>query len=149
MCGPKIGSAHSTIDVTATRITTITLSGQSHLTCCQSRFHRIFVAAFGLTVMNSSASSVDATNSVPSTSTAFSTESYFQSQKPPPNLEDKCSRIQAFVDRWFNVSTKRVVLVTVSSRSTSFDCLRHPLPANVMADGQQSGGTTVPLESNT
>ncbi|GFZ49582.1 Uncharacterized protein JCM24511_07702 [Saitozyma sp. JCM 24511] len=74
--------------------------------------------------MSSSASSVDATNNVPSTSTAFSTESYFQSQKPPPNLEDKCSRIQAFVDRWFNVSSKRVVLVT-------------------------SGGTTVPLESNT
>lgn len=83
--------------------------------------------------MSSSASSVDATNSVPSTSTAFSTESYFQSQKPPPNLEDKCSRIQAFVDRWFNVSSKRVVLVTVSSPSNDTDRLRHRLPAIVMS----------------
>lgn len=103
--------------------------------------------------MSASASSVAPANSAPSTSNAFSTESYFQSQRPPSNLEDKCSRIQAFVDRWINVSGKRVVLVTVSSAVADTDRMWHHLPANVVADvvadGEQSGGTTVPLESNT
>ncbi|KAL7422737.1 Phosphopantothenate--cysteine ligase cab2 [Cryptotrichosporon argae] len=53
----------------------------------------------------------------------FSTESYFQTQRPPAGLADKTARIQAFVDEHARRGT-RVVLVT-------------------------SGGTTVPLESNT
>ncbi|WVF72835.1 hypothetical protein IAT40_007653 [Kwoniella sp. CBS 6097] len=54
----------------------------------------------------------------------FSTESYFQTQRPPPGLEDKSATMLEFVNKWKDVKGKKVVLVT-------------------------SGGTTVPLESNT
>ena len=53
----------------------------------------------------------------------FSTEAYFQTQRPPAGLDEKAQRMDAFVQRW-NERKGRVVLVT-------------------------SGGTTVPLESNT
>ncbi|WVR07514.1 hypothetical protein IAU60_004556 [Kwoniella sp. DSM 27419] len=61
---------------------------------------------------------------LPTPSEPFSTESYFQTQKPPPGLEDKAAEMLKFVTRWKGVAGKKVVLVT-------------------------SGGTTVPLESNT
>ncbi|KIR58961.1 phosphopantothenate-cysteine ligase [Cryptococcus bacillisporus CA1873] len=54
----------------------------------------------------------------------FSTESYFQTQKSPPNIQEKTAKVLQFVDKWRAVDGKKVVLVT-------------------------SGGTTVPLESNT
>jgi phosphopantothenate-cysteine ligase len=54
----------------------------------------------------------------------FSTEAYFQTQSPPAGLDEKAQRMDAFVQRWKSVDKARVVLVT-------------------------SGGTTVPLESNT
>ena len=54
----------------------------------------------------------------------FSTEAYFQTQRPPAGLDEKAQRMDAFVQRWQAVEGARVVLVT-------------------------SGGTTVPLESNT
>ena len=47
-------------------------------------------------------------------STPFSTESYFQTQKPPAGLDERTARVQAFVDRWKAVDGKRVVLITVS-----------------------------------
>jgi hypothetical protein len=46
-------------------------------------------------------------------STPFSTESYFQTQKPPAGLDERTERMRAFVDRWKAVEGKRVVLVTV------------------------------------
>jgi phosphopantothenate-cysteine ligase len=49
----------------------------------------------------------------PTGSQPFSTESYFQSQRPPPGLEDKNARMHEFVRRWKAVEGKRVVLVTV------------------------------------
>ncbi|KAK1927099.1 DNA/pantothenate metabolism flavoprotein [Papiliotrema laurentii] len=58
-----------------------------------------------------------------SSSNQFSTESYFQTQRPPTGLDEKVNRVTAFSDKWRQVG-KKVVLVT-------------------------SGGTTVPLESNT
>ncbi|KAK8854770.1 hypothetical protein IAR55_003509 [Kwoniella newhampshirensis] len=54
----------------------------------------------------------------------FSTESYFQTQRPPAGLEEKTALMSEFVDKWKRVKGKKVVLVT-------------------------SGGTTVPLEANT
>nr|XP_031859949.1 uncharacterized protein CI109_004556 [Kwoniella shandongensis]KAA5527021.1 hypothetical protein CI109_004556 [Kwoniella shandongensis] len=57
-------------------------------------------------------------------STPFSTESYFQTQRPPVGLEEKTKLMLEFVERWKSVQGKKVVLVT-------------------------SGGTTVPLEANT
>ncbi|KAI9637440.1 putative phosphopantothenate-cysteine ligase [Dioszegia hungarica] len=59
-----------------------------------------------------------------SSSQPFSTEAYFQSQQPPPTLAAKTAQVAAFVEKWQGVKGKRVVLIT-------------------------SGGTTVPLESNT
>ncbi|WWC90672.1 uncharacterized protein L201_005608 [Kwoniella dendrophila CBS 6074] len=59
-----------------------------------------------------------------SSSQPFSTESYFQTQKPPAGLEEKSEKMREFVEKWKAVDGKKVVLVT-------------------------SGGTTVPLESNT
>ncbi len=44
----------------------------------------------------------------------FSTESYFQTQNPPPGLEDKAAQMYAFVEHWKGVEGKKVVLVTVS-----------------------------------
>ncbi|WVQ82330.1 hypothetical protein IAT38_004458 [Cryptococcus sp. DSM 104549] len=60
----------------------------------------------------------------PSAPTQFSTESYFQTQKPPAGLNEKTALVLEFVKRWSAVKDKKVVLVT-------------------------SGGTTVPLEANT
>ncbi|WWC93818.1 hypothetical protein V866_000654 [Kwoniella sp. B9012] len=60
----------------------------------------------------------------PSTSQGFSTESYFQTQRPPTGLKEKSDKMHDFVEKWKAVKGKKVVLVT-------------------------SGGTTVPLESNT
>ncbi|WWC63337.1 uncharacterized protein I303_105937 [Kwoniella dejecticola CBS 10117] len=59
-----------------------------------------------------------------SNSQSFSTESYFQTQKPPAGLKEKSEKMHQFVEKWKAVQGKKVVLVT-------------------------SGGTTVPLESNT
>ncbi|WWC71532.1 uncharacterized protein I206_105490 [Kwoniella pini CBS 10737] len=59
-----------------------------------------------------------------SSSQPFSTESYFQTQKPPAGLKEKSEKMHNFVEKWKAVKSKKVVLVT-------------------------SGGTTVPLESNT
>lgn len=53
----------------------------------------------------------------------FTTEAYFETQKPPAGLQQQTERMEQFVQRW-NDGNSRVVLVT-------------------------SGGTTVPLESNT
>lgn len=47
-------------------------------------------------------------------SRTFSTESYFQTQRPPAGLEEKIGRVKEFVDRWQAVEGKKVVLVTVS-----------------------------------
>ena len=44
----------------------------------------------------------------------FSTEAYFQTQKPPAGLDERTAKVAAFVDKW-KESGKRVVLVTVSS----------------------------------
>ncbi|WVN85938.1 uncharacterized protein L203_101095 [Cryptococcus depauperatus CBS 7841] len=52
------------------------------------------------------------------------TESYFQTQRKPPGVEEKTERVRRFIQKWQAVDGKKVVLVT-------------------------SGGTTVPLESNT
>ena len=77
---------------------------------------------------------------ISSASTAFSTETYFQTQRPPAGLDERIRTVRTFIDRWMDVTDKRVVLVTVS-------------PA--LAEGgeagtdPQSGGTTVPLEANT
>lgn len=60
----------------------------------------------------------------PSSSEAFSTESYFHSQPTPPGVENAVAQVHGFVERWEAVKGKKVVLVT-------------------------SGGTTVPLEANT
>jgi phosphopantothenate-cysteine ligase len=47
-------------------------------------------------------------------STPFSTESYFQTQKPPAGLDERVARVKGFVDKWKEVEGKRVVLITVS-----------------------------------
>ncbi|ORX38493.1 putative phosphopantothenate-cysteine ligase [Kockovaella imperatae] len=57
-------------------------------------------------------------------SRTFSTESYFQTQRPPSGLAERTQKMTEFVDKWRAVPNQRVVLVT-------------------------SGGTTVPLEANT
>lgn len=44
----------------------------------------------------------------------FSTEDYFNTQRPPANLEEKTALMKAFVQRWAGVKDKKVVLVTVS-----------------------------------
>ncbi|WVW85581.1 hypothetical protein I302_107619 [Kwoniella bestiolae CBS 10118] len=62
--------------------------------------------------------------SASSSSQPFSTESYFQTQRPPAGLKEKSEKMHQFVEKWKAVNGKKVVLVT-------------------------SGGTTVPLESNT
>ncbi|KAJ9099121.1 hypothetical protein QFC21_004000 [Naganishia friedmannii] len=54
----------------------------------------------------------------------FSTETYFSTQPPPPDLQARLQPVKEFVERWREVEGKRVVVVT-------------------------SGGTTVPLEANT
>ncbi|TXT13095.1 hypothetical protein VHUM_01496 [Vanrija humicola] len=54
----------------------------------------------------------------------FTTDDYFQTQRPPANLKEKTEVMRAWVDKWAGVEGKNVVLVT-------------------------SGGTTVPLEANT
>ncbi|KAH8090790.1 DNA/pantothenate metabolism flavoprotein [Filobasidium floriforme] len=54
----------------------------------------------------------------------FSTEQYFETQPPPPDLDARIQPARDFVERWNRVEGKKVVVVT-------------------------SGGTTVPLEANT
>lgn len=49
-----------------------------------------------------------------STPTSFSTESYFHTQKSPPNIHDTTAKVLQFVDKWRAVDGKKVVLVTVS-----------------------------------
>ena len=44
----------------------------------------------------------------------FSTESYFQTQKPPAGLGEKTAQMAELVDRWRGTEGQRVVLVTVS-----------------------------------
>lgn len=48
-----------------------------------------------------------------SRSIPFSTESYFQTQRPPPGLDEKAALMDEFVNKWKNVAGKKVVLVTV------------------------------------
>jgi hypothetical protein len=56
------------------------------------------------------------TMSVPaSTSRQFSTESYFQTQAPPPGLDVKAKLVADFVEKWKRIAGKKVVLVTVGS----------------------------------
>lgn len=50
----------------------------------------------------------------PVNSEPFSTESYFQTQRPPPGLEEKAAEMYGFVERWKEVGGKKVVLVTAS-----------------------------------
>jgi len=69
----------------------------------------------------------------------FSTEMYFQTQKPPAGLDEKAKVVADFVTKWGKVPNKKVVLVTVSR-----DVLSGLIPSDL-----QSGGTTVPLEANT
>lgn len=57
------------------------------------------------------------TSNQTSGSSPFSTESYFQTQTPPPTLQAKTAQIAEFVKRWEGVKGKRVVLVTVSLSS--------------------------------
>lgn len=54
----------------------------------------------------------------------FSTEQYFETQPAPANLEARVQPARAFVEKWRKIKNQKVVVVT-------------------------SGGTTVPLESNT
>ena len=75
----------------------------------------------------------------------FSTESYFQTQRPPAGLEEKTKTVAGFVDRWREVADKRVVLVTVSD-TRLISC---NLSLQLIRCEHQSGGTTVPLEANT
>ncbi|KAK7685913.1 Phosphopantothenate--cysteine ligase cab2 [Cerrena zonata] len=56
------------------------------------------------------------------TTTPFSAENYFDTQPPPPNLDQEVARVREFVQRQLG-GGRKVVLVT-------------------------SGGTTVPLELN-
>lgn len=50
---------------------------------------------------------------------SFSTESYFQTQKSPPNIQDKTAKVLQFVDKWRAVDGKKVVLVTVSGQQNT------------------------------
>lgn len=82
----------------------------------------------------------------PQLSQAFSTESYFQTQRPPAGLDEKAKIMLDFVTRWNGLAGKKVVLVTVSNLKRSLD----PFPYLPKAYGAcKSGGTTVPLEANT
>lgn len=54
----------------------------------------------------------------PLDSAPFSTESYFQTQRPPAGLEDKDALVYGFVEKWKAVEGKRVVLVTASLSSS-------------------------------
>lgn len=99
-----------------------------------------------LATMSSSPDTIDDT--IP-TESNFSTESYFLSQPPPPGLEARVLEVQKFVDRWA-ATDKRVVVVTVSWAE------QDAKEMNFVDEGKEtiveklkSGGTTVPLESNT
>lgn len=50
----------------------------------------------------------------PSSSTTFSTERYFETQPPPPDLDVRIQAAREFVGRWSGVGGKKVVVVTVS-----------------------------------
>lgn len=65
--------------------------------------------------------------------TPFSTESYFQTQRPPAGLADKVGRVETFVNRWKGVDSKRVVLVTVRLPLHHFPCLQMLIPRRVEA----------------
>lgn len=54
--------------------------------------------------------------------TPFSTESYFQTQKSPPNIQEKTAKVLQFVDKSRAVDGKKVVLVTVSMQSSIDPC---------------------------
>lgn len=54
--------------------------------------------------------------------TPFSTESYFQTQKSPPNIQEKTAKVRQFVGKWRAVDGKKVVLVTVSMQSSIDPC---------------------------
>ncbi|GMK59241.1 hypothetical protein CspeluHIS016_0702560 [Cutaneotrichosporon spelunceum] len=72
--------------------------------------------------MSEAGSAVPSRAHSPAPGREFSTESYFNTQRPPARLDVQTEAMRAFVNKWDG--KKRVVLVT-------------------------SGGTTVPLESNT
>lgn len=103
------------------------------------------------------AADVDAEAGIPDQGRAFSTEDYFNTQRPPASLKEKTEAMRAFVDKW-NIDGKKVVLVTVSvclhpcpRAAAPSHCPTAPLPSNASyaSANPQSGGTTVPLESNT
>lgn len=48
----------------------------------------------------------------------FSSEDYFNTQRPPAALEQKTDIMRQFVDKWARVDGKKVVLVTVSRRGS-------------------------------
>lgn len=50
---------------------------------------------------------------VPDAGRAFSTQDYFNTQRPPANLAEQTESMRGFVNRW-NGGGKKVVLVTVS-----------------------------------
>lgn len=58
-----------------------------------------------------------AASPAPAPSREFSTESYFNTQRPPARLEVQTEAMRAFVERW-DKEGKRVVLVTVSRASS-------------------------------
>jgi phosphopantothenate-cysteine ligase len=75
-----------------------------------------------------------------SSESSFSAESYFETQLPPPSLQEDISKVRDFVRKQKDVGRK-VVLVTVRlfvSSSVLWIDLR----------SIKSGGTTVPLELN-
>lgn len=55
----------------------------------------------------------------------FTTDAYFQTQHPPPNLKEKTAAMRAWVDKWAEVEGKKVVLVTVSRLVGNY---LHPRP---------------------
>jgi len=93
-------------------------------------------------------------------STPFSTESYFQTQKPPVGLDERVARVKSFVDKWKEVKGKRVVLVTVSclvlrpslkadlaewwnNRATGSQHVRLIFTYHAVADGAEYGSSII------
>ena len=84
-------------------------------------------------------------NAEATTSEPFSAEKYFATQPPPPTLEEDVARVRDFV-RKHQAAKRKVVLVTV--RVGLLITARMQGSLIWSHHGQQSGGTTVPLELN-
>ena len=76
-----------------------------------------------------------------SSKSSFSAQSYFETQLPPPSLQEDISKVRDFVRKQKDVG-KKVVLVTVRLFVSS-SVLWIDLPSVI-----KSRGTTVPLELN-